>query len=367
MKANGFTNNEAANKNQITDKLISTISALDRGEMTEKEDLVRLLENFSIPEVFEFARELGRKRALENYSNQVFIRGLIEVSSFCSKNCFYCGIRCGNKEAQRYRLSFEDIMSCCESGYSAGFRTFVMQGGEDPVFDDGFVCRTVAAIKQKYPDCAVTLSLGERSYSSYKLLKEAGADRYLLRHETASKEHYEKLHPKSSSFESRMECLYYLKELGYQTGAGFMVGSPWQTMENIADDLIFLKGFNPQMVGIGPFLPHSQTPFKDFPKGSAELTLFLLSLVRIMLPKVLLPATTALGTREEGGRERGILHGANVIMPNLSPLEVRKKYMLYDNKLSSGAEASEGLAILRASLEKIGYRIPVARGDSLVN
>lgn len=352
---------------RLIESLKNTIAAIDGGKMPDKSSLALLLENYREPEIFGFARDMGRRRALENYGNKVFIRGLIEVSSFCTKNCFYCGIRCGNKEAQRYRLGFEDIMGCCESGYKAGFRTFVMQGGEDPVFDDGFVCRTVAAIKQKYPDCAVTLSLGERSYSSYKLLKEAGADRYLLRHETASKEHYERLHPKSSSFESRMECLYCLKELGYQTGAGFMVGSPWQTMENIANDLIFLKDFKPQMVGIGPFLPHSQTPFKDFPKGSAELTLFILSLVRIMLPKVLLPATTALGTREEGGRERGILHGANVIMPNLSPVEVRKKYMLYDNKLSSGAEASEGLKLLRESLDKIGYEIPIDRGDSLEN
>lgn len=350
---------------RLIENLKNTIISLNKGEMPEVSDLVLLLENYREPEIFGFARDLGREKALENYGNNVFIRGLIEVSNYCTKNCFYCGIRCGNKEAQRYRLDFEDIMNCCESGYNAGFRTFVMQGGEDPVFNDDFVCRTVAAIKNKYPDCAVTLSLGERSYSSYKLLKEAGADRYLLRHETATKEHYEKLHPKSSSFENRMECLYYLKELGYQTGAGFMVGSPWQTMENLANDLIFLKEFQPHMVGIGPFLPHSQTPFRDFPKGSAELTLFILSLVRIMLPKVLLPATTALGTREEGGRERGILHGANVIMPNLSPVEVRKKYMLYDNKLSSGAEASEGLEILRKSLEKIGYEIPVSRGDCL--
>lgn len=350
---------------ELINKLKSVISQFDRGETPQKQDIVLLLENYKNPEIFEFAKELGRKKALENYGNNVFIRGLIEVSSFCTRNCFYCGLRCGNKEAERYRLSFEEIMSCCESGYKAGFRTFVMQGGEDPFFDDDFVCRTVAAIKQKYPDCAVTLSLGERSYISYKRLKEAGADRYLLRHETATKEHYEKLHPKNSLFENRMECLYNLKELGYQTGAGFMVGSPWQTMENIANDIIFLKEFKPHMVGIGPFLPHSQTPFKDFPKGSAELTLFVLSIVRIMLPKVLLPATTALGTREEGGRERGILHGANVIMPNLSPVEVRKKYMLYDNKLSSGAEASEGLEILRKSLDKIGYKIPVSRGDCL--
>ena len=331
----------------------------------KKEEFVKLIRCAHDPEV----RELLAERALElrkkYYGDKVYTRGLIEFTNYCKNDCYYCGIRRGNRNAKRYRLTEEEILACCENGYELGFRTFVLQGGEDPYYSDERMEHIIRRIKEKYPECAVTLSIGERSMESYQRFRKAGADRYLLRHETADETHYRTLHPEEMSLQNRMECLKNLKTLGYQVGAGFMVGSPWQTMENLANDLIFLKEFQPHMVGIGPFLPHSQTPFRDFPKGSAELTLFILSLVRIMLPKVLLPATTALGTREEGGRERGILHGANVIMPNLSPVEVRKKYMLYDNKLSSGAEASEGLEILRKSLEKIGYEIPVSRGDCL--
>lgn len=270
-------------------------------------------------------------------AKKVFIRGLIEFTNYCKNDCYYCGIRNGNRNIERYRLGEEQILSCCEEGYSLGFRTFVLQGGEDPWFHDDRLCRIISSIKNKFPDCAVTLSVGERSYDSFKRLYDAGADRYLLRHETATKDHYERLHPQNLKLENRLQCLKFLREIGYQTGCGFMVGSPFQTPEDIVRDLRFIKEFRPHMVGIGPFLSQKDTPFKDYPNGSGELTLRLLSIIRLMLPEVLLPATTALGTLMPNGRELGILHGANVVMPNLSPLDAREKYTLYDNKLCSAA------------------------------
>ena len=314
----------------------------------------------------EYLRQKAEEARNRFYGNEVFIRGLIELTNYCKNDCCYCGIRRGNKCAERYRLGKEQILSCCEAGYKAGFRTFVMQGGEDGHYTDAVLTDIIYAIKNKYPDCAVTLSLGERSKESYKALYDAGADRYLLRHETATKEHYEKLHPKELSFDNRINCLYNLKEIGFQTGCGFMVGSPYQTAENLANDLKFIKDFEPHMVGIGPFIPHKDTPFKDEPAGSMEDTLKLLSIVRLMLPKVLLPATTALGTIKKGGREMGILAGGNVIMPNLSPADVREKYMLYNNKLISGEEAAENLKLLKESLAEIGCFITANRGDSKI-
>lgn len=330
------------------------------------EDLLELL-NTRTPEVDEFLRENAQRTCQQYYGNQVFIRGLIEFTNICKNDCYYCGIRKSNHRAQRYRLTPEEVLACCDLGYDLGFRTFVLQGGEDPWFTDERLCPLVASIKERHPDCAITLSVGERSRESYRRLKEAGADRYLLRHETATASHYAKLHPPELSLAHRMECLRELKDLGYQVGAGFMVGSPYQTMEDLVRDLRFLKEFSPHMIGIGPFLTQQDTPFREFPNGSGELTLFLLSVIRLMLPGVLLPATTALGTLLENGREQGILHGANVVMPNLSPEDAREKYLLYDNKLHSGAEAGESLELLRQSLEKIGYRIPVDRGDSRVS
>ncbi len=330
------------------------------------EDLLELL-NTRTPEVDEFLRESAQRTCQQYYGNQVFIRGLIEFTNICKNDCYYCGIRKSNHRAQRYRLTPEEVLACCDLGYDLGFRTFVLQGGEDPWFTDERLCPLVASIKGRHPDCAITLSVGERSRESYRRLKEAGADRYLLRHETATASHYAKLHPPELSLAHRMECLRELKDLGYQVGAGFMVESPYQTMEDLVRDLRFLKEFSPHMIGIGPFLTQHDTPFREFPNGSGELTLFLLSVIRLMLPGVLLPATTALGTLLENGREQGILHGANVVMPNLSPEDAREKYLLYDNKLHSGAEAGESLELLRQSLEKIGYRIPVDRGDSRVS
>ena len=298
------------------------------------------------------------------YGKDMEIRGLIEFSSWCRNDCLYCGLRRSNRNAERYRLSEEQILYCTETGYQLGFRTFVLQGGEDPWYTDERMESIVRNIKKNHPDCAVTLSLGERSYESYRRLKEAGADRYLLRHETACKEHYEKLHPSEMSFDRRMKCLNELKQLEYQVGAGFMVGSPYQTVENLADELIFLKKINPHMCGIGPFIPHKDTPFKDMEAGTLSMTLFMLGLIRLTLPKVLLPATTALGTIDPMGRELGIMAGANVLMPNLSPGDVRKKYMLYDNKICTGDEAAQCIECLKRRIEKTGCRIVTDRGDS---
>ena len=297
------------------------------------------------------------------YGNTVYIRGLIEISNICKNNCHYCGIRAGNPNCDRYRLTEEDILSACEEGYTLGFRTFVLQGGEDGHFTDERLTSLLRAIQTNHPDCAVTLSLGERSRESYQKLYDAGADRYLLRHETATKSHYEKLHPAPLSFDERMRCLRDLRDIGYQVGCGFMVGSPYQTDEDIARDLKFIEEFKPDMCGIGPFIPHKDTVFADFPAGTLELTCYLLSIVRLIHPPVLLPSTTALGTIHPEGREQGILAGANVVMPNLSPASVRKKYMLYDNKISDGAESAQSKAELQRRMASIGYEVVTARGD----
>ena len=309
-------------------------------------------------------RRLAVETRKKHYGNSVYIRGLIEISNICKNDCLYCGIRRSNRDCERYRLTKEQILSCCDEGYALGFRTFVMQGGEDAYFTDERLCDIVSAIKGKYPDCAVTLSMGERSRESYERLYAAGADRYLLRHETATAEHYEKLHPSEMRFEERMQCLRDLKDIGFQTGCGFMVGSPYQTYADIARDLKFIEEFKPQMCGIGPFIPHKATPFASFDAGTVELTCYLLSIVRLICPTVLLPATTALGSIEEGGRERGILSGANVVMPNLSPVDNRKKYELYNNKLYSNAESAQAKAELEKRIKSIGYEVVEARGDA---
>lgn len=299
----------------------------------------------------------------EHYGNSVFVRGLIEISNICKNDCLYCGIRRSNPNCQRYRLTPDEILSCADEGYSLGFRTFVLQGGEDGFFTDEVLCDIIRRIKSKYPDCAVTLSLGERSDESYRRLYEAGADRYLLRHETADKAHYTKLHPSNMSFDNRMRCLRSLKEIGYQVGCGFMVGSPYQTSATLAQDLKFIETFKPDMCGIGPFVPHKDTCFAAEVHGSAELTCYLLSVIRLIYPEILLPSTTALGTIHPQGRELGILSGANVVMPNLSPVSVRKKYELYDNKICTGEESAQCKTCLNTRMVSIGYEIVTDRGD----
>ena len=297
------------------------------------------------------------------YGNAVYVRGLIEISSFCKNDCLYCGLRRSNRKAERYRLTPEEILACAEEGYALGFRTVVLQGGEDGCFTDALLCDLIDKLKTAHPDCAVTLSLGERSRQSYRTLFSAGADRYLLRHETATRAHYEKLHPPELSFDNRMRCLSDLREIGYQVGAGFMVGSPFQTKEDLARDLCFIRDFRPDMCGIGPFIPHKDTPFAAFPAGTLDETLRLLSIIRLLVPYILLPATTALGTIDPKGREKGILAGANVVMPNLSPVGVRKKYALYDNKICTGEESAQCKDCLALRMQSISYEIVTDRGD----
>lgn len=329
-----------------------------------KDEFVRLLGCMSDPESAEALREEAVRIRELFYGKKVYTRGLIEFTNYCRNDCYYCGIRRGNLNARRYRLTKEEILDCCAGGYELGFRTFVLQGGEDGWFTDERMAEIIRAIRERYPDCAITLSVGERPFESYRLWKEAGADRYLLRHETANEEHYQKLHPSSMSLAVRKLCLYDLKLLGYQVGAGFMVGSPGQTVECLAEDLVFLKELKPHMVGIGPFIPHHDSIFAKEPAGSVEQTLFLLSVIRILLPNVLLPATTALGTLDVDGRERGLLAGANVVMPNLSPIKNRKQYDLYDNKISTGEEAAECREDLARRVERVGYHLVNERGDA---
>lgn len=342
----------------------SVIQKLVSSGDISREEIILLLENRNA-DIQSVLAEKASAAARENYGNKVFVRGLIEFTNYCKNDCYYCGIRCSNKNASRYRLTRDEILECASHGYDLGFRTIVLQGGEDAFFNDDLVVDIVKSIKREHPDCAVTLSIGEKSFESYKKLFDAGADRYLLRHETADPVHYSKLHPSNLSSENRKECLFNLKKIGFQTGAGFMVGSPYQTIENIADDLLFLKKLDPEMIGIGPFIPHKETPFADEQAGTLELTLYLLSIIRLMLPTVLLPATTALGTIDPRGRELGILAGANVVMPNLSPVSVRKKYDLYDNKICTGEEAAECMNCLKKRIESIGYEIVTDRGDNI--
>lgn len=341
------------NKN-LVDKLLTNCDLTDA-------ELIELICTDAYDNILAESADKVRKK---HYGNKIYIRGLIEFTNYCKNNCFYCGLRRDNKKAERYRLSKEDILSCCKAGYALGFRTFVLQGGEDPFFTDKVLCDIVFDIKNSFPDCAVTLSVGEKSRESYKAYKNAGADRYLLRHETACSEHYSKLHPDDMSFENRKRCLFDLKEIGFQVGAGFMVGSPYQKTENIIKDIRFLQQLQPDMIGIGPFLTQSETPFAHFQNGSLDLSIRLLSILRLLFPKVLLPATTALATLDENGRERALLAGANVVMPNLSPLQSRKKYAIYDNKLSIGGESAEKLDELCEKVKHLGYEIVCDRGDA---
>ena len=340
------------------------IDKLKKEQALTKEEWVELIEGRNA-ELAEYLFALAREERHHYSDHDVYVRGLIEFTNCCKNDCLYCGIRKSNSNAKRYRLSEEDILSCCKTGYELGFRTFVLQGGEDGFYTDEKLVHIISRIKELYPDCALTLSIGEKSRESYQAYYDAGADRYLLRHETANAAHYAKLHTASLSASNRQQCLLDLKDIGYQVGTGFMVGSPYQTAEHLAEDLLFIKKLNPHMIGIGPFIPHHDTPFADEKAGTLELTLFMLGLLRLMLPKVLLPATTALGTIHPKGRELGIQAGANVVMPNLSPVSVRKDYSLYDNKICTGDEAAECRFCLERRMQSIGYNIVTSRGDSL--
>ena len=347
---------------RMMSNVFNLIDKLTTEHSLSLEEYKILIEN-EAPENAEYLAKNAVQQRQRIYGNTIFIRGLIEISNICKNNCLYCGIRRDNTNCSRYRLTENDIYECCDEGYSLGFRTFVLQGGEDSFFTDERLCEIIKHIKHKYPDCAITLSLGERTKESYEVLFDAGADRYLLRHETADFEHYNKLHPETMSFESRIKCLENLKEIGYQVGCGFMVGSPFQTSLTLANDLKFIEEFKPQMCGIGPFIAHHSTPFADYKSGTLETTLYLLSIIRLIDPNILLPATTALGTIHPKGRELGILAGANVVMPNLSPLSVRKKYELYDNKICTGDESAQSVNELKIRMNNIGYEIVTDRGD----
>ncbi len=328
--------------------------------LLNKQNLKEILQTDKYDEeLFKTAREI----ATSIYSNKIYIRGLIEFTNYCRNGCYYCGINKSNTKVERYRLSLEEILNCCEIGNSLGIKSFVLQGGEDGYFSTDYMVEIIKAIKTKYPKNALTLSVGEHSYETYKRFFDAGADRYLLRHESCTLEHYNKLHPDNMSLFNRLKCLKNLKEIGFQTGCGIMVGSPYQTIDNIVDDILYMYDFNPQMIGIGPFISHKDTIFKNMPNGSVPLTLRILAIMRILLPNVLLPATTALGTLDKKGRQKGIFAGANVLMPNLSPEKDRKKYLLYDNKIATNEEAVEGLSKLKKLISSIGYEISNDRGD----
>lgn len=328
-----------------------------------QDELITLINSYDNPEISDYLTSKAVNIRKKYYSNKVYIRGLIEISNYCKNNCYYCGIRCSNNKVTRYRLSKDEILKSCEVGYDLGFRTFVLQGGEDPVCDN-YIIDVIKSIRSLYVDCAITLSLGEKSYEQYLSYYNAGANRYLLRHETATLNHYEQLHPDNLSLENRMKCLDMLMDIGYQTGSGFMVGSPYQTTNNLANDLLYLARLKPHMIGIGPFISHKDTPFANFPNGDLKLTLFLISLIRIMHPTALIPSTTALRTLSKEGHLLGISAGANVIMPNLSPENAKKNYTLYDNKVHSGNEAATHLEELKKEIESIGYKIVAHRGDA---
>ena len=351
--------------NSIYDKALEFSNRLNRADPVELTQIIKYYcteaDEEDMNKLSLYANELRQRF----YGKKVYFRGLIEFSNYCRNDCYYCGIRRSNGKVQRYRLTKDEILECCQKGYGLGFRTFVLQSGEDPYFDDARLCEIIAEIKLRFPDCAVTLSLGERPYESYKRMYEAGADRYLLRHETANEEHYSMLHPAKQSLKYRKQCLYNLKEIGYQVGAGFMVESPYQTFENLAEDLIFLRELKPHMIGIGPFIPHKDTKFATFKTPSSKRTVILLSLIRLMLPNALLPATTALGTVDPLGREKGLCAGANVVMPNLSPVKHRKDYALYDNKICMGEEAAECVQCLARRISSCGFEPDFSRGDHI--
>ncbi|MBQ6582984.1 MAG: [Mogibacterium sp.] len=341
---------------------LALVSKLNTEHALTREEWIAVLNGYT-PELAEHVFELARVWQQKYYGNQIFVRGLIEMTNYCRNDCYYCGIRRSNRNAERYRLSREEILACADLGYELGYRTIVLQGGEDPFYRDEDIVDFIQSIKAAHPDCAVTLSLGERSHETYQLWHDAGADRYLLRHETADPVHYRMLHPAELSGEHRKNCLRDLKAIGYQTGAGMMIGAPGQTPETLAEDMLFLAELQPEMVGIGPFIPHHDTPFAEEPAGSVEQTLYLLGLIRLILPKVLLPATTALGTADPLGRETGGRAGANVVMPNLSPVDVRKKYELSDNQICTGDEAAECRFCLQNRMKAIGYEVVTDRGD----
>ncbi|MDY4078081.1 MAG: [FeFe] hydrogenase H-cluster radical SAM maturase HydE [Clostridium sp.] len=341
---------------KIIDKLYETNNAT-------RDELEFLLENLN-DDSKKYLIEKSNLTRMKVYGDKVYLRGLIEFTNYCVRDCMYCGIRASNKNAERYRLTIDEILECAELGDRLGYKTYVLQGGEDPYFTDDIMVEIISKIKKRFPENAITISLGERSYESYEKMFKAGADRYLIRHETATKELYEKLHPKAS-FENRRRCLEDLKKIGYQIGSGFMIGLPGQKVSDLVNDLLYVKELNPHMVGIGPFISHKDTPLKDEKNGTLEDTITLIAILRLLLPKALIPATTSLGTINPLGRELGIKAGANVVMPNLSPTSVREKYSLYDGKICTGDEAAECRRCIEGRINRAGFKVEVSRGDNI--
>ncbi len=338
------------------------VDKLKKEQCLKKDEWIKLIKNQD-KQMLDYIISCAKEQSAKVYGNKVYIRALIEMSNYCKNNCFYCGIRKSNKNANRYRLDENEIINCCEEAYKQGFRTFVLQSGEDEYFTDDYLCELIRKIKDKYPDCALTLSLGEKSKTSYESYFKMGADRYLLRHESANCAHYKKLHPPNMKLANRIDCLNNLKEIGFQTGCGFMVGSPFQTTENLAEDMMFISEFKPHMVGIGPFIPHKDTPFRAYEAGSARLTLLMLALVRLAVPNALIPATTALRSIEPKAYVKGVLAGANVVMLNFSPEDAKSKYSLYDNKICSNSNSLVELEILKEDLKEVGYEVSVDIGN----
>jgi len=348
---------------KVDKKFSAIVDGLEKNHVGKAEDYLYLLNNIN-EENRQYLSNAALRVKEEFYGKEIYIRGIVEFSNFCKQNCLYCGIRKDNAHVDRYRLSHKEIVEACRKGYALGYRTFVLQSGEDPYFTDDRVVAIIKDIRDNFKDAAITLSLGEKTKRSYKKFYDAGADRYLLRHETANEKLYDKLH-ENMTFQNRKECLYDLKEIGYQVGAGLMVGSPGQKKTDLIDDLRFLKELKPQMVGMGPYLTHKETPLKDSENGSLTETLVMLSLVRLILPEVLLPATTAVGTIDDYGREQAILAGCNVVMPNISPMEVRKKYELYENKICVDDQPEECRFCIEGRVKCTGSTLNMCRGDHI--
>lgn len=316
-----------------------------------EENLLRLLSE-GHPDLISSASRIVH----EHFNGKVYFRALIEISSYCHNGCYYCGLRVGNPLARRYRMSTDQVLRCCEYAASKGYRTFVLQGGEDPIQNDDWMTELVRRVHAEFPECAITLSVGERSDEAYLRFRDAGVDRYLLRHETASPEHYGRLHPASMSLENRKHCLHTLKRLGYQTGAGMMVGSPHQTLQDLVRDLLFLQELGPHMIGVGPFIPAAGTPFENEKSGSISLTLRVLSILRLMFPYANIPSTTALASLQPDGDLLGLAAGANVIMTDFTPPELRAQYAIYDHKSPSDHDLHR--------YEDAGWVISMERGDN---
>ena len=325
------------------------------------EDLVTLLSatEEQIPQLMAAADAVR----LQTVGNQVHLRGIIEFSSYCSQRCCYCGLRADNKKIQRYRLTPEQILDTARAAVETGYRTLVLQSGEDTLFSEKCIAELTAEIKKM--DVAVTLSCGERSYKTYQLWREAGADRYLIKQETADPALYRCLRP-GHTLQQRLQCQHWLKELGYQVGSGCMIGLPGQTVETLARDLQLMKEMHIDMSGMGPFIPHPETPLRQNHTGSVSMTIKMLATARLFMPWLLLPATTSLASLHPQGRELALRAGASVIMPNVSPEAFRTLYQIYPGKLNTRNSMADYRAEITTLIEKEGRTVALDLGHSIL-